>query len=316
MTKLIAATPVTGRLILAAVMLMGAGASQAPAQDSDEFYAIARGEYGRRPAASQQGRGFVFPGFSLFGGARRDIPEVTVRPTAPQSNESQGRTATGENVAGPRAYCVRTCDGFFFPAGPAMSGEGRLAQQSSCSAMCPGAEVALYTIARQGSIEDAVGPQGRTYSALRTAFRFRQTVDRACTCQGAATNGLARLPITRDFTLRAGDVVVTESGVRVFRGAARFPYRSQDFVEARTYGRLPADIRRRVAEIQAGIQARDSGTAAPVARTGRLGAIAPAQPQPVAVPAVLDQTPVTAASANAPVRVLDITRPAAASTLQ
>ncbi len=317
MTKLIMTRPIRGRLLLAAVILLGAGAAPAFAQDSDEFYAIARGDYGRRSAAPQQGRGFTFPGFSMFGNTRRDLPEVTVRPTSPaRTNESQGRTATGENVGGPRAYCVRTCDGFFFPAGPAMSGEGRAAQQTSCNSMCPGAEVALYTVARQGSIEDAVGPRGQSYTALRTAFRFRQTVDRACTCQGVATNGLARLPITHDFTLRAGDVVVTEQGVRVFRGAARFPYRNQDFVEARAYGRLPADIQRRVAEIQAGIQARDSGTAAPVARTGRLGAITPVQPQPVAAGVVPDQTPVTSAAANAPVRVLDITRRDSASALQ
>ena len=307
MTKLIMRRPIHARAFIVAATLLGANIGPAAAQDSDEFYAIARGDYGRRPAASQQSRGFSFPGISLFGGNRRELPEVTVRPNGPpRSNESQGRTASGENVGGPRAFCVRTCDGFFFPAGPAMSGEGRAAQQTSCSSMCPGAEVALYTVARQGSIEDAVGPRGQTYSALRTAFRFRQTMDRACTCQSVATNGLARLPINRDFTLRAGDVVVTEQGVRVFRGAARFPYRNQDFVEARAYGRLPADIQRRVAEIQAGIQARDSGTAAPVARTGRLGAIAPVQ-QPA---------PVTASTANATVRVLDITRRPAASVLQ
>jgi hypothetical protein len=299
------------RLLALATTLLGAATVSAPAQDGDEFYAIARGDYGRRSAAApQQGRGFTFPGFAPFGSARRDVPEITVRPTAPatsaaRSSESQRRTATGENVGGPRAYCVRTCDGFFFPAGPAMSGQGRTAQQTSCNSMCPGAEVALYTVASQGSIEDAVGPRGQSYSALRTAFRFRQSVDRTCSCQGVATNGLARLPITHDFTLRAGDVVVTEQGVRVFRGAARFPYRNQDFVEARSYGRLSPDIRRRVTEIQAGIQARDSGTAAPVARTGRLGAIAPVQ--------AVSAAPATA---NTPVRILDITRRPVASVLQ
>jgi hypothetical protein len=307
-------------LILVAAVI-GAGAPSAGAQDRDEFYAIARGESGRRPAAAQP-RSYGFPGFSLFGGggSRRDLPEITVRPNGPPANATprrvEGRTPTGENVSGPRAYCVRTCDGFFFPAGPALSGDGRRAQQMTCNSLCPGAEVALYTIASQGSIEDAVGPRGQTYSALRTAFRFRQSVDRTCSCQSVATNGLARLPITHDFTLRAGDVVVTDQGVRVFRGAARFPYRNQDFVEARTYGRLPADIRRRVVEIQAGIQARDSGASAPVARTsGRLGAIVPASTAPATAAAPAgEQTPV--ATAATPVRVLDITRRPTATSLQ
>ena len=53
------------------------------AQDRDEFYAIARGDRGARPAAAQPqtaSRGFGFPGFSLFGANRRDVPEITVRP--------------------------------------------------------------------------------------------------------------------------------------------------------------------------------------------------------------------------------------------
>ncbi len=314
--------PTALRSLLLFAAMLGAGAPSATAQDRDEFYAIARGESGR-PRAAAQPRGGGFPGFSFFGGGgafRRDVPEITVRPNGLPANTTprpaEGRTATGENVSGPRAFCVRTCDGFFFPAGPAMSGDGRRAQQMACNSMCPGAEVALYTIGSQGSIEDAVGPRGQTYSALRTAFRFRQSVDRTCSCQSVATNGLARLPITHDFTLRAGDVVVTDEGVRVFRGAARFPYRNQDFVEARSYGRLPADIQRRVAEIQAGIQARDNGASAPVARTpGRLGSIAPPRAAPAQVAAsATDQTPVTTAAS--PVRVLDITRRPTSTSVQ
>jgi hypothetical protein len=304
--------PTALRSLILAAAILGAGAPSASAQDSDEFYAIARGESGRRPAAAQP-RSNGFPGFSLFGGgSRREVPEITVRPNGLPANatprQAEGRTPTGENVSGARAFCVRTCDGFFFPAGPALSGDGRRAQQVTCNSMCPGAEVALYTLASQGSIEDAVGPRGQAYSALRTAFRFRQSVDRTCSCQGVATNGLARLPITHDFTLRAGDVVVTEQGVRVFRGAARFPYRNQDFVEARSYGRLPADVQRRVVEIQAGIQARDNGALAPVARApGRMGTIAPSRAEPAQAAALMsDQTPV--ASVATPVRVLDITR--------
>jgi hypothetical protein len=304
--------PTVLRSVILLAAILGAGVPSAGAQDRDEFYAIARGESGRRPATAQP-RSYGFPGFSLFGGgARREVPEITVRPNGLPANATpraaESRTPSGENVSGARAFCVRTCDGFFFPAGPAMSGDGRRAQQMTCNSMCPGAEVALYTLASQGSIEDAVGPRGQAYSALRTAFRFRQSVDRTCSCQSVATNGLARLPITHDFTLRAGDVVVTEQGVRVFRGAARFPYRNQDFVEARSYGRLPADIQRRVVEIQAGIQARDNGSAAPVARTsGRLGSVMPGQPQSVTAAAPGIDAP-TATAASAPVRVLDMTR--------
>ncbi len=283
----------------------------ASAQDRDEFYAIARGETGRRASAPAQGRGFGF--FSLFGSRSRDVPEITVRPPEgtrerSRTDAEQSRTASGENVGGARAFCVRTCDGYFFPAGPATSGEARTAQQSSCSAMCPGAEVAVYSVGSRGSIEDAVNGRGQAYSALRTAFRFRQGLDRSCSCQGLATAGLARLPLTHDVTLRAGDVVVTETGVQVFRGASRFPYRAQDFVAARAYGRLPAEVRRRVDEIQAGIQARDSGTSAPVGRLPPATSSTRASRDEVVAPTAVS-IPVTPSDADPrAVRVIDITQ--------
>lgn len=298
-------------LLAAAVLSLGAVTAPVPgaAQDRDEFYAIARGESGRRGAAPEGRGGLGF--FSLFGGGnRRHLPEITVRPgendRGTASVSEQSRSASGENVGGPRAFCVRTCDGFFFPMGPATSGGARQAQQESCTAMCPGAEVALYSVSRQGSIEEAVNARGQTYAALRTAFRFRQGLERACSCQGAAANGLARLPITHDVTLRAGDVVVTETGVQVFRGATRFPYQPRDFVAARTYGRLPADVRRRVDEIQAGIQAGDSGLSAPVGRLPRSARAAAAErSRDVAAPAAVS-IPVSAGPSA--VRVIDITQ--------
>lgn len=297
------------RIALLGAALLSAGiASPLAAQDRDEFYAIARGETGRRAAPeSRGGGGFGF--FSLFGGGNRGhVPEITVRPGEGErglrSQSEQGRSASGENLGGPRAYCVRTCDGFFFPMGPATSGGARQAQQESCNAMCPGAEVALYSVSRQGSIEDAVNARGQTYSALRTAFRFRQGLERTCSCQGAAANGLARLPITHDVTLRPGDVVVTETGAQVFRGASRFPYQPRDFVAARSYGRLPADVRRRVDEIQAGIQAGDTGISAPVARLSRPARIAGGGSRDVAAP-----TPVSIPvnEGRPSVRVIDMT---------
>lgn len=298
-------------LALLATLAVALGApSPAAAQDRDEFYAIARGETGRAAAAPSRGDGFGF--FSLFGGgSRRQVPEITVRPGedgrgATRSQSEQSRTATGENVGGPRAYCVRTCDGFFFPMGPATSGDARQAQQDSCNAMCPGAEVALYSVSRQGSIEDAVNSRGQTYSALRTAFRFRQGLERTCSCQGAAANGLARLPITHDVTLRPGDVVVTDTGVQVFRGAARFPYQPRDFVTARSYGRLPADVRRRVDEIQAGIQAGDSGLSAPVGRLPRSTRAAAASRTAEVTEPTAVSIPVSASQPA--IRVIDMTQ--------
>ncbi|MEI8144063.1 MAG: DUF2865 domain-containing protein [Alphaproteobacteria bacterium] len=260
---------------------------------------------------------------------QRLIPEITVRPLrdsnqanlnatvrpslspsrrlpAPSRSRDEEGTGATENElpGGARAFCVRTCDGFYFPAGPALSGtDGKRAQQFYCDQTCPGSEVTLYTTAPGGTIEGAVGPRGQSYASLATAFQFREKLSPSCTCSGLATRGLTAMPLSHDFTLKAGDVVVTEEGVRVFAGASRFPYRPRDFVDARSYGRLPADVQRRVAEIQAGLQARDRGFAAPVNRVGA-GTLSRR-----AGMAQATSLPLTAGTVTAEgVRVIDLTR--------
>jgi hypothetical protein len=115
--------------------------------------------------------------------------------------------------------------------------------------MCPGATVRLFT-ARNGAIETARSETGQLYGATATAFRYRERLVPGCSCQANVTQGLARLALAKDHTLRTGDVVVTDQGVRVFRAGARFPHQPRDFVTARAYGRLSPDIRRRVEEIE------------------------------------------------------------------
>jgi Protein of unknown function (DUF2865) len=257
------------------------------------------------PAAAQDNiLGALFsPLIQLFGGNRRDVPEITVHPQAPGRGFAP-RHARPRPTGVPRAYCVRLCDGYFFPAAASHRGDYG-SQETNCSSLCPGAAVAVYTLRGGASIEEASDPHGQSYASLSTAFRYRDRIDRACSCSGQSTNGLARLPITHDFTLKPGDVVVTETGVRVFAGSSRFPYRSSDFVEARAYGRLPADVQRRVTEIQAGIRARE--TVVPANRPAGV-----ASRRAAALEAAREAAPTATAPAPRSVRVLDMPRPEAA----
>ncbi|MGL4291619.1 MAG: DUF2865 domain-containing protein [Phreatobacter sp.] len=302
---------------LSGCLLFAIAPGPAAAQDNDQIYAVIRRDAEMRAARRGEtgqaaSRGLALPGFSLFG-ARREVPEITVRPhdstgrpAQASAGQQPGQGGNFRMPGGARAYCVRLCDGFFFPA-PAGGGDGHSGQQATCNSLCPGAEVALYSVRGGGTIEEASGPRGQTYARLATAFRYREKADATCTCSGLATNGLARLPITHDFTLRAGDVVVTDNGVRVFAGSSRFPYRQADFVDARSYSRLPADMRRRVVEIQAGIQARDTGAVAPVARThGHLGGTSARR---AGMADVAPSLPLSAGTTSTEgVRILDITR--------
>jgi len=214
------------------------------AEDRDEFYAIARGETGRRAAPASGG---------WFGWQRRAETPAPAAAGAPatrrQMTRSRQATALADTDGSSRTFCVRSCDGYYFPVGPVTGAAGRRAQADACNAMCPGATVRLYS-SRSGTIETARSESGQTYSAMATAFRYRERLEPGCSCQASVTQGLARLAMTQDYTLREGDLVVMDAGVRVFRNGGRFPHQPRDFVTARAYGRLSPDLRRRVAEIE------------------------------------------------------------------
>ncbi len=192
---------------------------------------------------------------------RHELPVITVYPPSRDGQPGYGperrryappamryEPSLTENTGGPRAFCVRACDGFFFPA-PA--GLAATRQESYCRSACPGAETRLFSLRSHGTIVSASDQRGTTYSALKTAFQFRSKVSSACSCSGSLTNGLARLPITEDITLRAGDAVMMQNGVRIFAGASRFPYAPTDFVEVRRYRRLPSFLTQHIASLQA-----------------------------------------------------------------
>jgi hypothetical protein len=140
-------------------------------------------------------------------------------------------------------YCVRLCDGRFFP----MSGPAAGSQASAtvtCSALCPASKTAIY---RGGKIDDAVAPNGDRYGDLANAFVYRTKLVDGCTCNGKDALGLARLDIATDPTLRAGDVVATTEGLKVFRGSKGETHKSADFTPVGDARKLSADLRRHLA---------------------------------------------------------------------
>jgi len=149
---------------------------------------------------------------ALFGGFTRRAPVVledtgravseplsrmlgTVEPSAPRS-ESGPRTA----------FCVRSCDGRYFP----VQGHAGFSAVQMCNSFCPASETRLYS---GGTIDNAVGNDGKRYSDLSTAFLYRQRVVDGCTCNGRDAFGLASIDVDSDPTLRPGDVVATKQGL-------------------------------------------------------------------------------------------------------
>ncbi len=116
---------------------------------------------------------------------------------------------------GGQAYCVRTCDGRYFPI---TAGEGQ-SRAASCNSFCPASET---RIVYGSSIDHAATENGKPYSELPNAFRYRNELVAGCTCNGKDQIGLAPVKIEDDPTLRKGDIVAGSNGLLVAsRGADR-----------------------------------------------------------------------------------------------
>jgi hypothetical protein len=133
---------------------------------------------------------------------------------------------------GTRSVCVRLCDGFSFPVG-SLDRKGDIrAHEAICSGLCPGSPTALYVMAPGAQdISEAVSARSRKpYAALPIALSYTAKKNNTCSCRAPQQPHLALVSLRKDFTLRKGDAVMTSNGMRIFRGAKRWPYRQRDFV--------------------------------------------------------------------------------------
>ena len=85
-----------------------------------------------------------------------------------------------------RTLCVRGCDGYYFPISFSTTPSQFAADQRTCQAQCPGAN--LYYHENLGApVETAVSISGEPYNRLPNAFAFREAYHPECGCQPVIT---------------------------------------------------------------------------------------------------------------------------------
>jgi len=184
---------VTPQIGIAAATVAMLAAATSPAQARDFFQSLFGG-FHQRPAY-QEPRMAPLP-FAA------DSYERGAQP--PMSRPSHRVYSSG----GGQAYCVRTCDGRYFPLG-ATGGETKT---ESCNSLCPASDT---KVVYGGTIENARTSAGKPYSELPNAFKYRTEIVAGCTCNGKDQFGLAKISVDDDPTLRRGDIIAGKDGLMV-----------------------------------------------------------------------------------------------------
>ena len=148
----------------------------------------------------------------LFG--RQQRPRQYVPPQAsPYADPSQSyygeRRASAPSSGGGRAvaYCVRLCDGRYFP----IQRHANASPAQLCSAFCPAAKTQVFN---GSQIDHAYAGGGQRYADLENAFVYRQRIVEGCSCNGKDSSGLTRIDVAADPTLRPGDIVSSGDNVK------------------------------------------------------------------------------------------------------
>jgi len=117
---------------------------------------------------------------------------------------------TGQYVA----YCVRLCDGRYFPM------QRSIVAQSTqiCQNLCPASKTKVFS---GTEIAYATAVDGMRYDQLATAFAYREKILPGCTCNGREPFGMAAMKIEDDPTLLPGDIVATKDGLARYTGVGR-----------------------------------------------------------------------------------------------
>jgi hypothetical protein len=165
--------------------------------------------------ASASAQGFFE---QLFGGRQQRSYETQFGNAYadPYANREYGTPDQAQPSAPPNtgrvvSYCVRSCDGRYFP----MHRTSNANPIELCSSFCPASKTQVFT---GSEINYAVAANGARYPDSENAFVYRKQIVPGCTCNGRDAFGVARIEVAADPTIKQGDIVVTADGPMSLRG--------------------------------------------------------------------------------------------------
>jgi hypothetical protein len=202
----------------------------------------------------------------LFGGLQkqqtRQAPSQTNFFADPFGNSQPAHPAPAPRVAGSGpAFCVRSCDGKYFP----LTMRGNASPVQTCQAFCPASVTKVFY---GSSIDSATAGTGERYADSENAYAYRKALRADCTCNGRSPSGLAPVDLAFDTSLRSGDVIATTDGLVAYTGVRLGTDQAAEFTPVASYPGLTADVRARLGEMKvAPVSAETVAGSAPLPET-------------------------------------------------
>jgi hypothetical protein len=130
-------------------------------------------------------------------------------PADPMFQQRQTHVSAGSGAA--TAYCVRLCDGRYFP----LQRQAAASPVELCKTFCPASRTKVFF---GSEIDGARAQDGSRYAGIEHAFLYRQRIIPDCTCNGQTHFGLATIDAAKDPTLRPGDLIAGKGRLMAYRG--------------------------------------------------------------------------------------------------
>jgi hypothetical protein len=140
------------------------------------------------------------------------------------------------------AFCVRSCDGKYFPLA-----RGNATPVQMCQAFCPASPTKVFF---GSTIDGASSSTGERYADSENAYGYRKALHADCTCNGRDPAGLAPVDLTLDTSLRPGDVIAATNGLVAYSGVRVGASQTAEFTPVASYPGLTAEVRARLGEMK------------------------------------------------------------------
>jgi hypothetical protein len=195
----------------------------------------------------------------LFGGLGRAVEAPAAAVTDPFTSlidhlgASPDTRVRAENAGPAKAFCVRSCDGHYFPV---LSHNGMSAAEA-CHSFCPASQTKLFV---GSDIDYAAASDGSRYGDMPNAYAYRKKLVSGCTCNGRNAFGLAHIDARTDPTLRPGDIVATENGLLAYTGKGTDRTNvAANFTPVSNYNGLSKAVREKLSETKIASPAPPTG---------------------------------------------------------